>query len=355
MGFFPEYWLDDETYVIGRVWYLKAAPMFEWYFIFMLFQHPFETLVFWLVGLIIFKCRENKQILQKDLNKVWVGPELDYSHKIGRILGHAFIVFYHGPGIPLLYLLFFAQIGIFILIEKALMLRIYKRFEHIEAYIRQYIIHVILLMLVFHYFRAIDVFGAEEIFPFSYSETLGIKSGTLLYYYEPDEMAYAEKIILPQGIGYFLLAIFTAIFYAIIWWTHRRIFLSKIFGWCALLTKFSFNAIPLTTVRNRTLGFFPDTYKFEKTLKYREALPTVEARITGRQEVQDRIGSPEKSHLDSHYDINSEANSGDDAIAKKNELIGKPVYNIYRGPDLNSDNQHQRINSDDIDEEVLDH
>lgn len=150
-----------------------------------------------------------------------VGNELDYSHKIGRLMAHAFIAFYHGPALPILYLFFFAQIGIFLMIEKHMMLKFYKRFEHIQPYVRQYLIHVLLCMLFFHFFRAIDVLGSEEIFPNSIKEVLGLKSGTLLYYYTSSELTYGDKIILPQGILYFLLAIGLTIFYCLIWWSHR--------------------------------------------------------------------------------------------------------------------------------------
>lgn len=344
--------MDTETYTIGRVWYLKAAPMIEWYFIDMLWLYPIETLIFWIIHLVIFKCKEKRQVLQKELNKVWIGPDLDYSHKIGRILGHGFIAFYHGPGIPLLYLLFFLQIAMFVVVEKALMVRIYKRFEHIDPYVRQYIIHVILFMLMFHYFRTIEILGSEEIFPSSHYETLGLKSGTLLYYYEPNENTYGDKIILAQGICYFLLALATTAFYAIIWWTHRRFCLSKVFGGCSLLTKANYSVLPLTTVRNRTLGYFPDTYRLEKTLKYRESLPSVETRVMGTQELQVRVDSSIKSHIGSQVEMKSEVNSGDEVNPEIRESISKPIYNIYKDSDVKA-NERKKVSSHDLELEDL--
>lgn len=278
---------------------------------------------------------------------------MDYSHKIGRLMAHAFIAFYHGPGLPILYVFFFVQLGLFLLIEKALMLRYYRKLIHFEAYIRQYLIHVLLLMLMFHFFRTIDVLGSEEIFPSSYSETIGLKSGTLTYYYEPHSKTYGERLILPQGIGYFLFALIVAAFYIVCWWTHRQgFFLSKCFSLCAILSRSSKSPILHTTLKNRNLAFYPDTYKFDRNFKYREALPRVDTLFGGSDFEQLQANSPENSHLDSQYDLKSEANSGDDVLARKQDTSKQGVFNIYKKPDMN--NQHDRINSDELEEEKLD-
>jgi len=65
-------------------------------------------------------------------------------------MGHAMIVFYHGVSLPILYIIFFVHIAIFLIIEKAMMLRFYRKMDAKTAWIRQFIIHTLFLTLLFH-------------------------------------------------------------------------------------------------------------------------------------------------------------------------------------------------------------
>jgi hypothetical protein len=355
LGFLPEYLMDKEVFKLGRIWYLKAGMLYTIYYLLMLALYPIETLTIWVIATIRRNSSKSKQILQKDLNNVVVGAELDYSHKFGRLMAHAAIAYYHGVGLPVLYLLFLGYIGMFVMAEKALMLRFYRKLEIQAPYVRQYIIHCLLLMLMFHYFRTIDLLGAGEVFPDKYKAQATVKSGTIKSVYIPEETKYAKKLGMPQGIPYLLFAIIVTIYYVLIWWSHKDNILGKFLGWSSLLTKPNKNLIHVTTLRNRNLCFMPDTYKFNKMPKYKEAVTAVEAALAQSNFGASRVDSP-----DSQYDMKSEANSGDEVVLdKKSENKEGGVFNIYRNWDPNvstqkkdGNYQNNKVDSDGLEEDL---
>ena len=355
LGFLPEYLMDKEVFKLGRIWYLKAGMLYTIYYLLMLALYPIETLTVWVIATIRRNSSKSKQILQKDLNNVVIGAELDYSHKFGRLMAHAAIAYYHGVGLPVLYLLFLGYIGMFVMAEKALMLRFYRKLEIQAPYVRQYIIHCLLLMLMFHYFRTIDLLGAGEIFPDKYKAQATVKSGTIKSVYIPEETKYAKKLGMPQGIPYLLFAIIVTIYYVLIWWSHKDNILGKFLGWSSLLTKPNKNLIHVTTLRNRNLCFMPDTYKFNKMPKYKEAVTAVEAALAQSSFGASRVDSP-----DSQYDMKSEANSGDEVVLdKKSENKEGGVFNIYRNWDPNvstqkkdGNYQNNKVDSEGLEEDL---
>lgn len=165
---------------------------------------------------------KKKKVIQKDLNQLMVGSEFDYSHKIGRIFAHAMIALHHGAGLPILYMFFFIQLFMFLIVEKALMLRFYRKLENRAPYIRQYIIHSLVVIMMFHLFRTIDIIGSGDIFTKKYSETSGVKSGTIESYYVPNETTYIERMTAIHGIPYLCIAVIFTVFYVLIWWSHKR-------------------------------------------------------------------------------------------------------------------------------------
>lgn len=346
LGYLPEYFMGSSIYSLDRTWYLKAGVVYTMYFLFSLILHPLESLVYFLFVLIRRKVQKSKKVIQKDLNKLYVGREFDYSHKIGRLLAHTLIAFHHGSGLPALYLLNAINLVIFVNIEKALVLRFYRKMEIVAPYIRQYLIHCILLVIMFHCFRSIDLLGSEDIFPTSYVETIGLKSGTLLYYYVAEPMDYTDRMVSVQGIGYLILAILVFIFYVLIWWSHRIRCLKKILGCVSLLNHSPRRPIQISTLRDRNLGYKPDTYIFSKHPKYEVALPNVEQEFGEHAFGDNRPSSPDKSAVDSQYGLKSEPNNSDDDVLNKNK---GPVYNIYRNPDTKND--IKRVNSVDSNED----
>ena len=352
LGFIPEYIMDNDIYDLNRTWYLKAGPLYVIYFLCMLGLHPTESLIYWLYVTIHRNVYKKRATIQKRMNEVMVGRELEYSHKIGRLMAHAAITLHHGAGLPILYLFFFIHIALFLIIEKAMMLKFYRKMEIQTAYLRQYLIHVFLIILMFHFFRTIDVLGSEDIFPDSYSQDIALKSGTLLYYNKPTEQNYTGRIALGQGIGYLLLAILMTIHYILIWWAHRPNFLGKILGWSALLTKPRNSPIPVGALRQRHLAFEPATYKFNNMEKYEYALPAVDSSLNQGELGLQRPGSPENSNVDSHYDLKSEANSGENVYDKKDKSGVSNIYGRQDNSVQKGDNVYGagRVNSEELED-----
>jgi hypothetical protein len=346
----PEFVMDSDIWDLSRDWYLKAGTIYTIYFLCMIILHPLESFIYWAIVSIRQMMNKKKITIQKKLNKIYAGVEFDYSHKIGRLMAHAAIAIYHGAGLPILYLFFMAHFALFMIIEKALMLKFYRKLEHQAPYFRQYIIHVLLVMLLLHLFRTVDVIGAEDVFPDSYSQELVIKSGTLLYVYLPKTKTYFERLVLKQGIGYFLFIIFLTIHYALIWWSHRKNFLGKILGWSELLTVPRNNPVPVSVIRDRNLAFKPDTYDFFKLPKYKEAVRSVDRVMFGYQNANNRPDSPEKSVVESQYDLNlkSEANSGDEIGHHKD-----PNLNIYNRDEMHRVHSDEKIDQNRADSDGL--
>lgn len=219
-------------------------------------------------------------------------------------MAHAYIAFYHGPGLPILYVLFVIQLGLFLMTEKFLLLKFYKKFNHIEPYVRQFIIHSILIMLFIHMFRAIDILGSEEIFPDEVKETIGLKSGTLLYYYTSDKTSYMDRLLLPAGIAYLLFSIGLAVFYALIWWSHRANCIGKCLSWCSLLNNSGQRAARFSSLKPKNLVYYPNTYQFCEIYKYSEALPPIEMKYVEASDIEARF--PGESNLDKSKNVDSQ-------------------------------------------------
>jgi len=334
LGALPEYWMDQTIHDQGREWYLRAGPIYAYYFAWSLLLYPLETGVYLLVSFIYKKWRSKRAVLQKQLDNAIVGREYDYSHKLGRILAHAYIAFYHGSGLPILYVFLFIQVGIFILTEKFLLLKFYKKFNHIEPYVRQFIIHTILAMLFVHMFRAIAILGSQEIFPDKVKETLGLKNGTLLFFYTADDKSYSGRLALPAGIAYLIISLMLTVLYSLIWWSHRQNFIGKLFSWCALLDKPGLRAAKLSSIKPKNLVFYPNTYQFQDIYKYREVLPQIEKRYVVSEDIECRLEVPgmnKSGNLDSHYELKNSRKSDEEGDSRPADVAIKSsnVFNIY--------------------------
>jgi len=288
--------------------------------------------------------------MQKELNQLHVGRHLDYSHKIGRILAHMMICYYHGSGLPVLYLIFFVHLLIFYFTEKLLILRFYRKMEEKYPYVRQFLLHSFVFMFMFHLFRAIDLYGAEEIFPNSYYEDICLKRGTLLTCYLPKKLYYVSRMKLMQGALFLTIAVCLTVFYILTWFAHKRC-LKKVIGCSSVFTGQPEGAISIKTLRNRNLVFRPFTYaKIDRLDTYRGAIRSVEEAIQRFGGDGSRPGSPGLP-VDSQYELKSDANSGDDVQIRPHEQTD-PVFNIYKA-DADHEKRdkkvtdNDRINSDD--------
>ena len=351
LGILPEFYFDSSNWDLDRVWYLKAATVYYGYFLWSLFLYPIETFTYWFVTFLHRKFVRPTKVIQKDLNKLFVGQKLDYSHKIGRLMGHAFICVYHGVSIPMLYLYFVIMISMFFAIEKFMMLKFYRKMELQTAWIRQFLIHVLYLAIIFHSFRAIDVLGSEDLFPENFKQSVAIKNGTLVNYYKANKRDYLNRMFSISGYPYLFIAILTFIVYIVSWWSHKKL-ISSIFGWISLKSKPGKNHIQLSTVKDRDYSFKPTTYDFTKMPNYGEAV--IDVKNVFEDGKQDR--KRDHSFVESNYDLKSEANSNDDALPRSQ--INSPMTNIYGkdsvilGANLNksADDEIKRGDSEELDD-----
>jgi hypothetical protein len=98
---------------MDRGWYLTVAVLHMWYFFGILIMHPLEIVVVYLATAMYKSISKRNAVLQKDISDVSVRLEFDYSHKIGRLLAHLFIVILLGPGVPLLVIIFAIHLLLF--------------------------------------------------------------------------------------------------------------------------------------------------------------------------------------------------------------------------------------------------
>ena len=113
LGIFPTLIFNSSEHSMPREWYLKAGVLHMLYFFGILILHPFEILFVIILRKIQQLCNRKTAVIQKEMNKALLGWELNYAHKIGRLLAHGFIAFLLAPGLPLLPLIFLFHLFIF--------------------------------------------------------------------------------------------------------------------------------------------------------------------------------------------------------------------------------------------------
>lgn len=143
IGVYPTLVFESEDHEMPREWYLKAGPLFMLYYLALLVTYPLEVLIIFLAHKATSKIQQGRAILQKELDEASKGAFLNYSHKIGRLMAHLLVAFMLSPGLPLLSMIFFTYLLIYCAIEKAMVLKFYRKMENISAYIRQFTIQVL--------------------------------------------------------------------------------------------------------------------------------------------------------------------------------------------------------------------
>ena len=110
-------------------------------------------------------------------------------------------------------------------------------------------------------------------------------------------------------------------------------------------------AARLSSIKQRNLVYYPDTYQFWNIFKYTETLPPVERKYSEANDIEARLEVPEKSaNLDSHYELRNSKNYGEDLFnANKNEAKkNSTVFNIYKHqPDLENNSESDKNGSND--------
>ena len=142
LGVYPTLVFGQSEYSMPREWYLKAGVLHMLYYFGILVLYPLEILCIFVGKKIFRNFQKRKAVLQKEINYAMQGEELDYAHKIGRLLSHAFIAFLLSPGLPLLPLMLMVHLLTYYVLEKYLILNFYRKMVPITLYLRQYTIQI---------------------------------------------------------------------------------------------------------------------------------------------------------------------------------------------------------------------
>ena len=288
------------------------------YFFAILIIHPIERLIVYLAHKTKILWMKNTWHIQKDLNKLLAGIELDYSYKIGRLMGHLFIVFYLGSGLPLLYCIFWAYLLLYWVIEKLMIVKFYKRMKLKSIYIRQFISQSLWVIFFVSLFRSILILGSEDIFPTTIEAKSGVYSGSTVTYYSPKSRSFGDKMILSTGIPFTILIIVFPILYWFMWWIHKDFRIFKLFKSLAFadvpfnlklkatdikksfkLNKKAlkrFRKIQSTNNENLLLKFdytsalyHPSTYEFSKRSEYKASLKKISFELEKMKKLEQQV------------------------------------------------------------------
>ena len=318
LGIMPSLWFDSSMKEMQRLWYLRAGVLHMLYFFLIIFVSLFERLSVVLIHKIKILWKKKTCHIQKDLNKLIAGIELDYSHKIGRIMGHLFVIFYLGSGTPLLYCLFWVHIFIFCAFEKLMIVKFYKRMKLKSIYIRHFIVQSLWAVFIAWLFKTIHILGSEDIFPTTTEIKSGIYSGKTVTYYSPNSRNYGDKMVLSTGIPFTILILSFAVLYSLLWIIHKKWLVFKPFKCFAfadtyinikqkvteIKKSFKCSKKALKHLKNdqnsnikiediqfdyKSAFYHPSTYKFYKRAEYKTSLKTINVVLEQRKKLEHNV------------------------------------------------------------------
>ena len=165
-----------------------------------------------------------------------------------------------------------------------------------------------------HCLRAIDVLGAEELFPLGFKQDVGIKNGTLVTYYKAKTRNYLSRLISYSGYPYIVIFIGMIIIYIIAWWAHTK-FLSKFFSFIAIKCYPSNSPIIAQSLKTKDLGYLPASYDFKQMPKYADAIPVVEKSLKDDIYAQAHLSS-NSNYLESQDQLRVENIIGNHNLSK---------------------------------------
>ena len=342
LGIMPLYTFDKQHHDIDREWYLITGNLYILYFLLLLIVHPFEGIIYFICSKISTWCIRKKSYLQKDLNKILLGKEYDYSHKIGRLLGHAWIVYFFGAGIPLLFAIFSVHLALFFTLEKFYVLKFYRKMEAISCYFKTYVIYILIFIFLSGCFNGIRIFGNPEIFPTSYNTAIGTRSGKTVTYYNPKSRTFLDKLLLKTGIAYLVIAIICVCLYTRF---YKKSLFELVTGTCFPTTKSldgSLIRYKVSDMISKNQMIEPSSFTFESNPKYSKAIEAIEDMIIERSPYASGKGIANHNHfqwLDSPKSFENDMSEG-----VMNSLAEKPLkeINIYNSENVFEQEIHSK-------------
>lgn len=128
----------------------------------------------------------NMAYTQDLLNKLFVGPEFEFSHNYSQLITTIFVCLTFSTGIPVLYPIAAANFGIFYMTEKYFFIHLYKIPPHFNALVGKMATTLIPYALIIHIIMAIWVLSNDGLFRdhtnHSTSSSNAIDNGVYYYY-----------------------------------------------------------------------------------------------------------------------------------------------------------------------------
>eukprot|EP00828_Plagiopyla_frontata_P043194 TRINITY_DN6674_c0_g1_i2.p1 TRINITY_DN6674_c0_g1~~TRINITY_DN6674_c0_g1_i2.p1 ORF type:complete len:345 (+),score=40.99 TRINITY_DN6674_c0_g1_i2:99-1037(+) len=115
------------------------------------------------------KRNAKKQVLQKQMNKAILPEPFDLTSKYALALNIIFVSLFYSSGMPLLLLFASFSLALQYLVEKYLILRYYSKPVNYSSYLNYKILKLLPYAMILHLAIAIWSYGAEGIFPKSFS------------------------------------------------------------------------------------------------------------------------------------------------------------------------------------------
>ncbi|CAI2376387.1 unnamed protein product [Moneuplotes crassus] len=324
IGVYPILVFDSKEHSMPREWYLKTGMLYLWYFFALLVIYPLEVFSCVLLTKLFQKVQQKKAILQKELNKEFEGAELDYSHKIGRLISHFLICFVLSPGLPLLPLIFYVNLLIYCFIEKALILSFYRRMEAITNFIRQLTIQTLCIVFISTCVMSIAMYGNEEIFPTETKTESGLVFGLTLDYYIPESRNFIDKIFALTGIPFLCIIIFGMCIYIFLCLAHKDKAVLKQFKHFALMWH------PLrveSRTLDNTLVYSSKSYDPKESEKYSESLEKIDKKFNREESKQPRVRN------DVSVSFNNDPNGTGRKLTSQVDANLNPLYYDAEMPD----------------------
>ena len=214
-----------------RGFYLITGPMYSIFIILTTWLLPIEKFGYWLLISCIRKIKRRKWVIQKELEDTLRRKQFDFTHKIPYLLGLLTIVMFFVGGIPIIIVIFMFYFLVYFWIEKAMILKFYRKPIHLEETALRFSDYCMIVILTMHLFNSIIMYGTADIFPIDTVKVDGVRKGYSTSYYIPKPQSFIEKFGNQYNVMFLILLILILIFLILafifrnkLWWRKFKYF-----------------------------------------------------------------------------------------------------------------------------------
>lgn len=128
-------------------------------------QHAFPTAQLLVIGPLKRWWSRGKAITQEELNSAHLGPNFTIGKRLAVQLNILFSCFFYSSGMPALLLLAAFSFGLAFVVDKVLMLRLYKQPPQFDAALARLATSIMTWAIIFHLAMAIYMLGEDSVRP----------------------------------------------------------------------------------------------------------------------------------------------------------------------------------------------